>query len=646
MLNDFAINDKCYDATNIRYNSSYIPSSIKIYSDSKSCDAAILASQKGPSDNLPYCPSHLLEFHVSPTAVLNPGNTYPYMDLNISVTPHQKVSSLFIRLHCVYAPDGEDTYCHGHKEMTVNGVWLWPCRGLSLNGVDVEVPFRFGYGCFRLFAHSQYLINATVYPQKCRSTLLVTAPVDSQLFPSIKEYYEERGSKKETSENELENAWSPMLILDLSDVDGVWFRVQPFPENLVGSVSLRVFRRDLQKDDDSLVLSRSFEVESPYSGVKWHDVPSGDYLVYAYVQRHDCLLICDQASKGCQVCPHTELNFTMAEHRAGFSWRAVRAIRDSGVQLFVFLLCIFAAMTVLGVLYCFYLQRRSKHRTAQELPLLRRIRVLPIYSDDCEEHTKCVSALVEILKNDANSHVFFDAEELNVPGVKPSRWLVDTFCKTDKCLVLVSPCVPELLRLDSDCGEKRRLRQNRPFPDLFVPGVDMVIRECTRVPSSVVQPEQGFLASERRFAVVRFSYSPPTPPQLSALGLETFNLPEHFSRLTAFLHDVNASSNEIVHNIAANRFGAFVKATEDMEEMMKSADDWMESRWDIEEPVTSVTDVVDDISFISKTPAQTAAEAAAEFGILPPDNMEDEEEDDHSNFKLLPPDSDSDSSTT
>ncbi|VDP36512.1 unnamed protein product [Heligmosomoides polygyrus] len=184
----------------------------------------------------------------------------PHIELNISIAVYEHADSVTLRLQCLHAPDSEDIYCHDAIKMTNGGKWLWPCRAIVFNKKDsVAMPFYFGFSCFRMFGLSQYAVNVTVLPQQCRSRLLITSPSDSQLSPEIAEYY--------ANKNISSPHWSPLLIVDFGDEDGLWLRVEGPPSSHARTITVSTFERNI---DGALHALESVNVVHPSTGFKVH----------------------------------------------------------------------------------------------------------------------------------------------------------------------------------------------------------------------------------------------------------------------------------------------------------------------------------------------------------------------------------------
>ena len=54
--------------------------------------------------------------------------------------------------------------------------------------------------------------------------------------------------------------------------------------------------------------------------------------------------------------------------------------------------------------------------------------------------------------------------------MQPSRWLVDNIANSSRVLLVLSPCTTPILT------NSLRLSQRRPYPDLFVPAFDIIVR--------------------------------------------------------------------------------------------------------------------------------------------------------------------------
>ncbi|EYC14052.1 hypothetical protein Y032_0042g685 [Ancylostoma ceylanicum] len=490
--------DRCYNNVNINYDESLFTSD-SVYSvlgTSQACVDSYEANFHSEFEHeLPVCPVGLLSVDLGPIARFDDNNRMlPHVELNISVSVHEHVDSVIIRLQCLYAPDAEDIYCHDAHRMLNKGRWLWPCRAIVFHRKDViTLPFCFGYSCFRVFGLSQYIVNVTIFPQKCRSSLLITSPTDSQLFPSIAEYY--------ANKNIPSPEWSPLLIVDFSEEDGVWLRVEGPASHRARVITVSIFGRHA---DGSLHPLQSFSIVYPSTGLKWRNVAKGDYVAYAHIHRHDCVLVCDELGQSpfeCKLCAHTVVNFTLSSDRASLSWRSLRRMRDSSSSILVALGSAILVLSLCGMTYVFFLRRRVRRTPVQvqEIELQSKPSVLLLTPDDCDEHSVVVLVLSRILEQHAGVTVMLDYHEMSNSVARPSRWLVDSMCNAARVLIVISPCSSLIIN-------GQHLQQRRPFPDLFEPAINMVLRECTRS------------SAKNKYIICRLPYSPVTPSQLSLLG--------------------------------------------------------------------------------------------------------------------------------
>uniref|UniRef100_A0A1I7WIY7 SEFIR domain-containing protein n=1 Tax=Heterorhabditis bacteriophora TaxID=37862 RepID=A0A1I7WIY7_HETBA len=234
--------------------------------------------------------------------------------------------------------------------------------------------------------------------------------------------------------------------------------------------------------------------------------------------------------------------------------------------------------------------------------------VLILYCDDCEEHSRVIFELGQVLHQCAKAVVLLDQNELNIPGVRPSRWLIDSMCRANRVIIVISPCSQMVL-------DGKVLQQRRPFPDLFAAAVNMIIRECT---AKIVNS---------RFAICRLPYSPKTPDQLSILGIQEFSVPSNMPQLTAFIHQIDQSSH-VQHSFDPQLLESFLHAVNEMENVMKTNADWMQHRF-VEEVgnkydldgVVKFCDIPNRVPTLLDT-KEKRAKAAEEFGLLPPDENE------------------------
>lgn len=609
-----SITDRCYANVKISFDEELLrPKSVyRVIETSKKCvENYDLLSPKGVLHEPPLCPSGLLSVNIGPVVRLDNANLLPHIELNISVAIYEHVDSITIRLQCLYAPDAEDIYCHDVLRMMDGNQWLWPCRSIVFSKQVALLPFYFGYSCFRMFGLSQYMVNVTVFPQNCRSTLLITSPTESQLSPDIAMYYLDK--------NVSDPDWSPLLIVDLSEKDGVWLRVERPSSYYARVIAISIFERH---HDGVLRSLQTVSIVHPSTGFKWRNVGKGEYVVYAHIPRHDCVLVCEDIHSvpvSCRACKHTVINFTVGVDKASMSWMRLRQMRDSSLSILVALACVVVAFALCGVIYLLILRRRVRHSPIQvrEVELHEKPRVLLLTPDDCTQHSTVVLLLGRLLEKHLGVTVLLDYREMSNHVVRPYNWLVDSICHASHVLIIISPCSQLLL-------DGQHLQQRRPFPDLFVPAISMVIKEYTK----------GI--SRNKYIVCRLPYSPPTCSQLSILGLPEVEIPSNFTRLATLIHAVDTEHSQISADCPV--LDEFMHAVESMTNLMKTNKEWVERRLFRENVEDSVNIV--DIPVGSEIVLQTDKEreqAAERFGLLPPEDTEEVET--SMEFTLLPPDS-------
>ncbi|KAK5975862.1 hypothetical protein GCK32_005763 [Trichostrongylus colubriformis] len=599
-----SVSDKCYNSTSVNVGKDFgvLESVYRIIGTSQECVRHYEeTSPLGADYDYPSCPTGLVSVSVSPIIRIDNSKLLPHIELNISTTVYDRACSVTIRLQCMHAPDAEDIYCHDSTRMLHEGKWLWPCRAIVFDEKDaVTSPFSFGYSCFRMFGLSQYIINVTIFPQQCRSSLLVTSPSDPQLSPEIASYY--------ANKNISSPDWSPLLIVDFGDEDGVWLRVEGPPLWHARVITVSIFERH---SDGVLRPLQSVNVIHPSTGFKWQNVAKGDYVVYAHIPRHDCLLICGDvptSSVSCRLCAHTVINFSLPADRASLSWKGLRRMRDSSTSILYAFACVLFGVASCSMLYLLVLRRRSRHLPVQvrEIELQVKPLVLLLTPDDCAEHAAVILALSRVLEKHAEVTVLLDHSEMSNCVVRPYRWLVDSICRASHVLIVISPCTQLVL-------DGQNLQQRRPFPDLFVPAVNMIIRECTKTTST-----------PNKYIICRLPYSPAAPAQLSMLGLPEVEVPSDLSRLTALLHTING---EYDYRIPPNcsTLDEFNRAVEEMIKLTQMDRQWMEQRLSTEDPGEKNSGDLVHLPEGETAKLQTDHErerAAEMFGLLPPEENE------------------------
>uniref|UniRef100_A0A7I5E6Y3 SEFIR domain-containing protein n=1 Tax=Haemonchus contortus TaxID=6289 RepID=A0A7I5E6Y3_HAECO len=615
----FSTPDRCYNSTrvNVDKNISTSESVYRIIGNSQSCaEIYNKSSPLGPDYDYPVCPTGLVSVSVTPTVRIENNNLLPHIELNISATVYDNANSVFIRLQCLHAPDAEDIYCHDAARMSFKGKWLWPCRAIIFDeGEDVSAPFTFGYSCFRMFGLSQYMVNVTIFPQQCRSSLLVTSPSDSQLSPEIGTFY--------ANKNISTPDWSPLLIVDFGDEDGLWLRVEGPSSSHARVITVSIFERHV---DGVLRPLQSVNVVHPSTGFKWRNVAKGEYVVYAHIPRHDCMLICDNvptSSVPCRLCAHTAINFSLPADRASLSWKGLRRMRDSSSFILFALACVLLGVALCSMFYLLVLRRRVRRTPAEvrDIELQVKPLVLLLTPDDCGEYSAVVLALSRVLEEHAKVTVLLDHHEMSNSVVRPYRWLLDSICRASKVLIVISPCSQLVL-------DGQNLRQRRPFPDLFVPAINMIIKECTEA------------APVNKYIICRLPFSPTTPSQLAILGLPEVEVPSNFARLTALIHSIDDACD---HRVPSNcpAVDEFNDAVETMMALIQRNPDWMQQRICTEDANVESSGDLNEIpkGELTRLITNDEREKAAEiFGVLPPEPNEVDEA--NAEFPLLPPDED------
>ncbi|EPB66052.1 hypothetical protein ANCCEY_14862 [Ancylostoma ceylanicum] len=209
--------------------------------------------------------------------------------------------------------------------------------------------------------------------------------------------------------------WSPLLIVDFSEEDGVWLRVEGPASHRARVITVSIFGRHA---DGSLHPLQSFSIVYPSTGLKWRNVAKGDYVAYAHIHRHDCVLVCDELGQSpfeCKLCAHTVVNFTLSSDRASLSWRSLRRMRDSSSSILVALGSAILVLSLCGMTYVFFLRRRVRRTPVQvqEIELQSKPSVLLLTPDDCDEHSVVVLVLSRILEQHAGVTVMLDYHEMS-----------------------------------------------------------------------------------------------------------------------------------------------------------------------------------------------------------------------------------------
>lgn len=608
----FQHKDHCYKDSFIYVKDSDAAKStpFSVYSTTRECSARL--RENDLPAKLPTCPPGLIDLEVTPTYVAKSQMSYSHANLNISVTAHSHVDTIAFRLQCLYASDGSDVYCSDRKEMYINGVKEWPCRGINLS-TKVKYPARFSYACFRMTPYSIYTINATVLPQRCRITTIITSPHSDEIFPEI--FFEPTVSKEAISAKDP--YWSPSISVDFSDDDAIWVRLGKAPKAECDTININVYR---EHDDDMVAFLEVLTVKCPENAVKWENQKAGKYLLTAYVPIRGCKFHCEPTSRGCRQCLRTHLNLYINEDRASLTWLTVQKFKDYSFEIFIgvsSLCAIFVILMIVGTITVCWRNNREANRV-REIRLTEFVRAMIVYSDDNEQHTNCVSHLVENLRHCATCEPIFDLEKLiTAEQVVPSRWLVDQLSSLAKFIIVISDCAEKIL--DAEASETHHLVQSRPFADLFGPAMNIIIRDATHNPEEALQ----------KYVIVRFKYSPQVPQNLAILRLPTFLLPDEFGRLTAFLHNLEYGETvNITQNVSEDRMNQWTRAIDRNVTLSQLNPNWIETRW-------KPKDEQDVMNLKRETPVTFTYEnnedriaASKRLNLLPPppDSEDDEEQ--------------------
>uniref|UniRef100_A0A0N5AWD5 SEFIR domain-containing protein n=1 Tax=Syphacia muris TaxID=451379 RepID=A0A0N5AWD5_9BILA len=214
-------------------------------------------------------------------------------------------------------------------------------------------------------------------------------------------------------------------------------------------------------------------ITPPSTGIKWTNVPAGNYTAIAIVNEHDCLRSCN----GCTVCANQSVKFFVQTDKYTVTHQALRTVKDFA-KLFVFgLIATLFFITAIIFVYITVKKRIFGRKGLEErvLTLVSKPKVLIIYSYDCSQYSNCVCSLVHYLKQFANADVVFDQFELNTPGfilgVVPVRWVLDAINRVDFVLTIFSEGAVELMKGNS-------LKRDLPFPELFITALHHIYAVC------------------------------------------------------------------------------------------------------------------------------------------------------------------------
>ncbi|CAG9538412.1 unnamed protein product [Cercopithifilaria johnstoni] len=498
------------------YESKIIRNLYIFENDTQKCDEAqsMLMLSRAP-----FCDSHDLNVTFSSVAVLPNGtNMLPYVLLNVSIRVNSPISSVFLRLECLEAPNLEDDYCHNHEEQYRRwGRMIWPCRFLTLSKPDlVSYPYFLNYHCFRLSSYSHYRLNVSCAPNLCRKSFIVTIPEETQVSPTISRFYDKDGAIGD-------NYWSPLAFVDLTLRDKVIIRYERQPSLIATRISVAVF--ETIASSSTHLFTNTLDITA--AEYEWKNVRAGNFTAYLYVSRLDCNLICSNSTVDrCILCPSTRIHFTVEEDKISLAASIHGLLFHRIYVIGAAVLCFAFAIAVL-----FFLTTRRLHRVPlQEVSLSQRTTVFIVYTDDCKPHSDCIAALAKILQHDANVDVFLDQFELKYSETLPLRWFISKFAAASHVMLIFSEGAGAILRGES-------LIQQQPFPEFFSVALNMLITEHSK--DVTRQPGKLLTEMSLRFAFAYMTYSPSSviPEELTSLPINIFKLPEQIQNLISWLHN-------------------------------------------------------------------------------------------------------------
>ncbi|KAI1728573.1 SEFIR domain-containing protein [Ditylenchus destructor] len=588
--------------TNVTHDSTPYLENHTFVQTSKQCDSDLIEFGSLPIDA---CPDSDVELSLIPQSHFPNGtNLHPYITLNISLVAFIEVDRLFVQFRCLYAPDSEDVYCHDDKKFTnSDGRKVSPCRELTLNHArantnDTFPPFRFSMDCFHLFGLSQYQVDVTILPKSCRKSFVVSIPLARQLEPKLLDYF--KYGEEDTHVPIARTDWSPLVFAEVTPglSSGVWIRYNTMPwiyESAHVFLTVMIFERNFNSQDTHLLLTR--RIVPSHNGFKWENVPAGEYLVFMFVEGFNCYLNCTSATPnlpplyerftvGCKICPHTFLNFTLAEDKFTPEWE--KSSKFIGVAKSVasaILATLFIAVLSLIVVIWYlriWVPRQVARRPPISVELTENPSVLLLYTDDCEEHSNAVAALGRILAHNANARVILDQSDLQDPSVRPSVWLLNSIAEAKSIVVVFSEGAQRVMN-----GEQ--LAQRRPFPDLFNSALGYVITKISEIDSRDGIPTLNSSHRQVRQAnenskyanaeQVRLAYSPATvvPEFFANDRFGHFIIPQDLGQLIGRIHGV-AGENRFANFEHTADVSELTAAMETFVNITKSNPEWLEQR--------------------------------------------------------------------
>ncbi|EGT56435.1 hypothetical protein CAEBREN_30906 [Caenorhabditis brenneri] len=608
LVDVFHTTDSCYQDSVVKVkqaDSSKI-SFFSTFTTTKECSARM--HENDFPEKLPSCPPGLIDLEVTPDYVPKSQLSWPYANLHMSVTAHAPIDAVFLRLQCLSTSDGADVYCSDSKDMYINGVKEWPCRGIEFSN-KVKFPAKFTYACFRLTPYSVYAINATVLPQKCRASTIITSPGFDVMFPEILVDPTAKNAPKDP-------LWAPTLALDFSEDNAIWVRYGTAPKAECDTIKVNVYKEH-ENDTTKISYLETLTVKCPEKAVKWENQAAGQYLLTAYASTRGCEFMCNSTSRGCTQCLRTHLNIRLHETRASIPWLAVQKFKDHSYEILITVLVLFGIFIIASLVgfavYCY--KKKKESEIVRDIQLRDFIKPMIVYADDSHLHTKCVTHLVEYLRKYANCDSIFDVEKLiTLENVTPSRWLYDQLSSANKFIIVMSHCAE--LVLDTVASETHELANSRPFGDLFRPAIDAILSDVAANPS----------VTRKKYCIVRFSYAPPVPPNLALLGFPVFNLPTDFPHLTAFLHSLEYGERlNITQNIPPADMNTWRSAADEKAQFIINNPGWLKDRWKPKSD-QQMMELKRKSPVVIQT-EQDRIKASKKYNLLPPkQDIEDEEE--------------------
>jgi hypothetical protein len=179
----------------------------------------------------------------------------------------------------------------------------------------------------------------------------------------------------------------------------------------------------------------------------------------------------------CVPCPKTELRFTLSINKFTTAWQRTRTLVTIAKVLAVAILVLLIIVGISLVAVVFYLRvirpKRQLRRPPQNFELTAQPKILILYTDDCQQHSDCVLQLACFLNENASARVHIDQMDLNDPTVRSSIWLSNKLESVDFVLIVFSDGSKRVM-------EGERMRERRPYPDLFNPALRLIVSVSSR----------------------------------------------------------------------------------------------------------------------------------------------------------------------